>query len=295
MKKNLFLIPVLLLWAHLAQAQLIFWNMPASAEQVIFGQGYLVQSEAPQGLMQNPAALGFIRYRNFSASGIQWWQDVYGCSAGYTQPAGKSGTFAVNMSYWSLGTVTEISDGGQPLGTIQSQSVNAGLGYGLVVYQTWGLGLDVKASRLNLPGRYDWGWSSDLAVSYKRDRYTGSILIRDLGPDYPRNNEIRYPLNTLYIVGLKAVFMKGKLSGSLQYNLPNDGRSYPSLSLEIAPTPAFSLKLGYENDPASEERSPLGLGLEVKKLGRTDLSVIYGYRSYGVLGNIQALTMGIDF
>lgn len=295
MKKHLFANIALLLCAGMAQAQLIYWNMPASAEQVVFGQGCLIQSEMQQGLLLNPAPLGFVRYRNFSASGIQWWQDVYGCSAGFTQPAKNYGTFAMSLSYWSLGTVTEISDGGQPLGTIQSQSISVILGYGLAVYQTWGLGLDLKASRLNLPGRYDWGWSSDLAVSYKRDNYTGSIMIRDLGPDYPRNSNISYPLNTSYIAGLKAVFLKGKLSGSLQYSLPRDGRSYPSVSVDITPVPAFSLKLGYENDQELEERSPLGLGVEVRKLGRTDLSVIYGFRSYGVLGNIQALTMGIYF
>lgn len=293
--KKYCLIIASILCANMAQAHLVYWNMPTSAEQTAFGQGCLIQSETPQGLTQNPAALGFIRYRNFSTSGIQWWQEVYGCSAGFLQPAGKYGTVALTLGYWSLGTITEISDGGQALGTIQSQAVNIGLGYGLVLYDAWGLGLDIKASRLNLPGRYDWGWGSDLAVSYKRDRYTGSILIRDLGPDYPKNNDISYPLNTHYIAGLKAVFLNGKLSGSVQYNLPKEGNPYPGLSVDIAPVPAFSLKLGYDNDPRAEERSPLGMGLEIKKLGRTDLSVIYGFRSYGVLGNIQAITLGICF
>lgn len=293
--KKYYLISSLLFCTNLAQAQLIYWNMPTSAEQVVYGQGCLIQSETPQGLMQNPAALGFIRYRNFSTSGIQWWQEVYGCSAGFLQPAGKFGTTSLSLGYWSLGTITEISEEGQPLGTIQSQAVNIGLGYGLVLYDTWGLGLDLKVSRLNLPGRYDWGWGSDLALSYKRGRYTGNLLVRDLGPDFPKNNDIRSPLNTYYIAGLKAVFLKGKLCGSVQYNLPKEGSSYPGLSIDISPVPAFSLKLGYENDPRAEERSPLGVGLEIKKLGRTDLSVIYGFRSYGVLGYTQAITMGICF
>jgi len=292
-KYSLFI--AILFCAGLSQAQLTYWNMPTSAEQAAYGQGCLIQSETPQGMMQNPASLGFIRYRSFTASGIQWWQEVYGCSAGFLQPAGRYGTLALNLGYWSLGTITEISDGGQPLGTIQSQAVNIGLGYGLVLYDAWGFGLDLKASRLNLPGRYDWGWGSDLALSYKKDRYTGSLLVRDLGPDYPKNTDLRYPLNTFYIAGLKAVFLKGKLSGSLQYNLSEEGRSFPGISVEISPLTALSLKLGYENDPRAEERSPLGLGLEIKKLGRADLSVVYGFRSYGVLGDVQAITMGICF
>ncbi|HAD81584.1 MAG: hypothetical protein A2509_12000 [Candidatus Edwardsbacteria bacterium RIFOXYD12_FULL_50_11] len=281
--------------AQTVQAQLLYWGLPTTAEQVAFGQGCLLQSREPQGLMHNPSSLGFIKYRTLAASGIQWWQEVYGGSASAVLPVRGYGTASLGLGYWSLGTMAGYSEDGRPMGTVQSQATNLGLGYGLVLDDAWGLGLALKSSRLNLPDRYDWGWSSDIALSYKRGLITGSLMVKDLGPDYPKNNEINYPLNTVYLAGAGAAYFEGKVSGSVQYNIRKEEGGYPSLSLEVAPLSGLDLKIGYEKVPELADRSPLGFGIEIDKLGRRDLSVTYGYRSYGDLGHIQALTMGISF
>ncbi|MDQ7799116.1 MAG: hypothetical protein RDU76_09290 [Candidatus Edwardsbacteria bacterium] len=294
MKRLIFVFWAIVL-AQAARAQLLYWDLPTTAEQVAFGQGCLLQSREPQGLMHNPSSLGFIKYRVLAASGIQWWQEVYGGSSSAVLPAGRYGTVSLGLGYWSLGTMAGYSEEGRPMGTVQSQATNLGLGYGLVLADTWGLGLALKSSRLNLPDRYDWGWSSDIALSYKRGLITGSLMVKDLGPDYPRNNDIKYPLNTAYLAGAGAAYFEGKVSGSVQYNIRKEEGGYPSLSLEAAPLSGLKLKIGYEKVPELADRSPLGLGIEIDKLGRRDLSVAYGYRSYGDLGRIQALTMGISF
>lgn len=290
---------LIIAWAAMlvqtTHAQLLYWDLPTTAEQVAFGQGCFLQSREPQGLMQNPSSLGFIKYRTLAASGIQWWQEVYGSSASAVLPVRRYGTVSLSLGYWSLGTLAGYSDDGRPTGTVQSQASNLGLGYGLVLADAWGLGLALKTSRLNLPDRYDWGWSSDIALSYKSNLFTGSLMVKDLGPDYPRNNDIRYPLNTAYLAGAGATYFEGKISGSVQYNFRKEEGGYPSLSLEIAPLSSLNLKIGYEKVPELADRSPLGLGIEINKLGRRDLSVAYGYRSYGDLGHIQAISMGISF
>ncbi len=293
--KKIIIISWAVMLAQTVQAQLLYWDMPTTAEQVVFGEGCLLQSREPQGLLQNPSSLGFIKYRTLSASGIQWWQEVYGGSASAALPVRRYGTASFSLGYWSLGTVSGYTEDGQPMGTLQSQASNLGLGYGLVMADAWGLGLNLKASRLNLPDRYDWGWSSDIALMYKRGLLSGSLMVKDLGPDYPRNNDIRYPQNTAYVAGVRAEYLAGKVSGSVQYNIRKEEGGYPSLSLESYPLTSLSLKIGYEKIPELADRSPLGLGMELKKLGRRDLSVAYGYRSYGDLGNIQALSMGISF
>ena len=293
--KRFVIIAWAIMLAQTAQAQLLYWNLPTTAEQVVFGQGCFLQSREPQGLMQNPSSLGFIKYRTLSASGIQWWLDVYGGSASAVLPVRRYGTVSLSLGYWSLGTMAGYSEDGRPVGTVQSQASNLGLGYGLVMADAWGLGLALKSSRLNLPDRYDWGWSSDIALSYKRGLIIGSLMVKDLGPDYPKNNDIRYPLNTVYMAGAGAAYLDGKVSGSVQYNIRKEEGGYPSLSLEIAPLSSLNLKIGYEKVPELTDRSSLGFGIEINKLGRRDLSVAYGYRSYGDLGNIQALTMGISF
>jgi len=278
-----------------AQAQVIFWNMPTTADQVIFGSGCFLQSQEPQGLSVNPSYLGFMKYRSFSASGIQWWDDIYGGSASAVMPVARYGSASASLGYWSLGTMTGYTDDGQPLGTIQSQATNIGLSYGLVIADAWGAGLNLKASRLDLPDRNDWGWASDLALTYRKGIISGGLMIKDLGPDYPKNNDIRHPLNTTYMAGARISYFENRVNGSLQYNIRKEEGGYPGLSLEYTPLPNLTLKLGYEKVPELDERSPLGFGMEINKIGRRDLSVSYGFRSYGNLGNIQALTMGVSF
>lgn len=55
------------------------------------------------------------------------------------------------------------------------------------------------------------------------------------------------------------------------------------------------LRLGYDGDDTKPERSQLGLGLCFKQAGKQDYSVEYGYRSWGQLGTIQAVSVGMSF
>lgn len=278
-----------------AQAQVVYWNMPTTADQVAYGRGSYLISREPQGMMINASSLGFLKYRSFSASGIQWWQDVYGGSATAMLPFGRMGSAGFSLGYWSLGTVTGYTEDGRPLGTIQSQASNLGLAYGLVLYNAWGLGISLKGSRLELPDRNDWGWASDLSLTYKRGALSGVLIASDLGPDYPKNNDIKYPLSTVYMAGAGYALWGGKACGSFQYNIRESEKGYPGLALSIAPLPNLILKAGYDDVPELSDRSPFGFGMEVNKIGKRDLNVSYGFRSYGNLGNIQAITMGVCF
>jgi hypothetical protein len=131
-------------------------------------------------------------------------------------------------------------------------------------------------------------------MGYRQGIFLASMVARNLGPEYPRNNEVRRPLPSQYTVGLRASLLGNRAAGSLHYSR-SDGQGYPGLSLEYSPIRELSLKLGYERDPVREERSPLGLGLEVMRLGQRDLSIGYGFRSFGGLGQVHSISLGACF
>ena len=295
MRKFYYLLIFVLSFAGSGYCQVLYWNMPTTPEQVTYGSGTISKSTEPYGLEINPASLGFIKHRAIRASGIQWWQDVYGGSANVLLPLEKIGTVYMSLGYWSLGSITEMTEEGQPLGTIQSQAANLLLCFGTVLSGAFGVGIDIKGSRLDLPDRYDWGWAADLALQYRRGIFNGILAVKDLGPDNPVNNDIRYPLNTTYVAGINFRYFENMLKGSLQYNMLKEGESYPAFALEISPFTNFSLNLGYDKQKNISERSPLGLGMEIRQLGKRDLMVAYGYRSFGALGNIHSIAMGINF
>lgn len=275
-------------------SQVLYWDLPASPDRVALGDGAFFLPLTQPGASQNPAYLGMAKCRWLSAAGTQWWQEVYAGSADAIVPCGRWGAASLSLGYWSLGSVTKIGDDGQPRGTIQSQASLLGLGYGLALDQRWIAGIYARASRLGLLERYDWGWSSDVALGYRRGIFLASLVARNLGPEYPRNSEIRRPLPSQFTVGLRASLLEGRAAGSLHYSR-GDGQGCPGLSLEYSPIRELSLRLGYERDPVREERSPLGLGLEIRRLGQRDLSINYGFRSFGGLGQIHALSLGACF
>lgn len=295
MRKIYYLLIVIISVAGNGFSQVLYWNMPSTPEQVTYGSGIISKSTEPYGLEINPAALGFIKYRTVKASGIQWWQDIYGGSADILLPIKRYGTLSLNMGYWSLGSITEMTEEGQPMGTIQSQAANLLVGFGTVLSGVFGIGIDIKGSRLDLPDRYDWGWAADLALQYRRGALNGILTVKDLGPDNPVNNDIQYPLNTAYVAGINFRYFENILKGALQYSVFTEGESYPALALEISPMDNLSLNVGYDKQKYISERSPLGLGMELRQLGKRDLMVAYGYRSYGALGNINSISMGINF
>lgn len=289
---------LVMLWLALVASQgysqVLYWDLPASPDRVALGDGSFFLPLTQTGASQNPAYLGMAKCRWLSAAGTQWWQEVYAGSADAIEPFGRWGAASLSLGYWSLGSVTRIDDDGQPLGTIQSQASLLGLGYGLALDQRWMAGIYARASRLGLPDRYDWGWSSDVAMGYRQGIFLASMVARNLGPEYPRNNEVRRPLPSQYTVGLRASLLGNRAAGSLHYSR-SDGQGYPGLSLEYSPIRELSLKLGYERDPVREERSPLGLGLEVMRLGQRDLSIGYGFRSFGGLGQVHSISLGACF
>lgn len=294
-----FMIAAALCLAALADAQnsaVLFWNMPTSPSQLAHGAGTLSMSDQPQGLSVNPAGLAAVKWRSLTTAGIQWWGGVYGGSVVSVLPVGKRlGVAGVSLSYWTLGTVAAYDDQGNSLGSISGQAICGRLDYGYELFSGFSSGAGLKFANLILPGRRDLGFAVDLAAEYRWRFLAANLQVRDLGPKYPVNDADRDKLPAVASTGARASLWKDRLVAGAQLNGRTGERPYPSIGLEVTPVALVTVRAGYSGEKDKSQMSPFGVGFAVHTTGKQDYTIEYGYRSFGDLGHVQAVSLGINF
>ena len=298
--KNFALIALTIILAAAAAAAqgnsaVYYWNMPTTASQLAYGAASLTMDAAPQGLAVNPAALAFVKWKSVNTGGVQWWGDIYGGSATATLPLRKWGAASAGLGYWTLGAVTAIDDRGNPLGNISAQAIAGNVGWGRLLFEGLALGVNLKFANLMMPQQRDLGLAADLGGEYRWRFLAANLQLRDVGPNYPVNSDVRAKLPTVFSAGLRANLWQDRIALAAQLNARTYEQPFAALALEVTPIPLVSARLGYSGDRDKDQMSPLGLGLAVHTTGKQDYQVEYGYRSYGRLGQVQALSLGMSF
>lgn len=288
------LVAALLSTPTLAQYSL-YWELPITPGGLSLGSASLVVSDMPEGFSFDPSALSGIGWRTARASALQWWQDVYAGAFSGAVPVRPLGTAGFSMGYWSLGSMTAFSPQGQVLGSLEPRSLLWGVGLGRRIIPPLGIGLAAKGYSLIMPDRKDWGWALDAGARFNHSFIKVLASARNLGPSYPVNSAQRFDLPATADLGLGAILLGNKVEAGLVFSASKGREPVISTGLEIRPLSFVALRLGWDNDDSKPERSPLGLGLAVHSTGAQDYSVDYGYRSYGLLGQVHAVSIGIDF
>lgn len=273
----------------------LYWDLPTSPASLSLGLSSLILIPEPEGTIINPASLGSVKWRSAKAAGLQWWQEVYAGSFSAALPLGRIGTAGASLGYWSFGTMAGLGPNGENLGNFESQSLLWGAGFGRPLFWGWSAGLAIKGYSLLMPDRKDWSWGSDLALKYDYKFLSVHLLARNLGPRYPVNNAVKFNLPSSASLGLGAKFWQDRLAGALIYSSVRGQRPYLSAGMELKPLPFAALRLGYDSDDSKPERSRIGLGLSLSTTGTQDYAVEYGYRSYGALGNVHSISLGLSF
>lgn len=286
---------LLALAAPLTAQYSLYWEMPTTPGSLGLGPASLVVSPEPEGLAVNPASLPLVKWRSARAAGLQWWQEVYAGSFSGAVPINKLGTASLSFGYWSFGSMSALGPLGEPLGNFESQSLLWGLGLGRSLPLGLGAGLALKGYSLMMPDRKDWSWAVDAGVQWRYRLLTGTLLARNLGPKFPVNNAVKFDLPSSANIGLGAELLDGRVEAGMLLTSARDQEPVVSAGVEIKPVPYAGLRLGYDNDDTKPERSSLGVGAALRTTGTQDYSVEYGYRSYGALGDVHAVSVGVSF
>ena len=271
------------------------WNQATSPAEIALSGAVLSMISEPQGLSVNPALLSGVKWRGVNSSGVLWPLDIYGGSVSGVLPAAKAGVLAAGISYWNYGLLNAYDRLGSQLGTINPQAVSALLGFGRKLYSGLSGGINLKGSMSSIGSNKDYSWASDLALCYDFKYLSANVQLRDAGPRYPVNDSLKHDLLKTFSAGIKKTFFREQLAICLQADAVETQKWHPLLGLEYSPLKALTLRLGYDGDDAKPERSKFGLGFCFKQTGKQDYTVEYGYRSWGQLGTVQAISLGMSF
>jgi len=273
----------------------LYWDLPASPAGLSLGLSSLILVPEPEGTIINPASLSSVKWRSAKAAGLQWWQDVYAGAFSAAIPFGRFGTAGASLGYWSFGTMAGLGPNGENLGNFESQALLWSAGYGRPLFLGWSAGFVVKGYSLLMLERKDWSWGGDFSLKYDYKFISAHILARNLGPKYPVNNAVKFNLPASANLGLATKFWQDRLAAALMYSSVRGLPPYLSAGVELKPLSFIALRFGYDNDDNKPERSRFGLGLSLNTTGAQDYAVEYGYRSYGALGNVHAVSLGLSF
>ncbi|HTY09264.1 MAG TPA: hypothetical protein VMF29_08875 [Candidatus Edwardsbacteria bacterium] len=272
-----------------------YWNMPTTASQLAFGAASLTMDQEPQGLMVNPAGLAYLKWRSLNSGGVQWWGDIYGGSVNGALPIKRAGALSAGLGFWTMGAIQAIDARGTPLGNISAEAVTGNLGYGCLLFDGLALGVNLKFSNFIMPQRRDLGLAADLGGEYRWRFLAANLQVRDIGPEYPVNSPNGSKLPTIFCAGVRAALWHDRIALAAQLNARTYERPCAALALEVTPIPLVSARLGYSNDRDKDQMSPLGVGLAIHTTGKQDYRVEYGFRSFGRLGDIHAVSLGMNF
>jgi hypothetical protein len=271
------------------------WEFPTSPAELAWGNAALSLAYPPRGMTVNPAMLSQIKWREFCGSGILWFQGTSGGSMNGVLPLGGWGTSAAAISYWDYGQLERYSEMGLPQGSLNPYAASAAFSYGANVYQKLSLGLSFKGSLQSLEDSKEYQLGTDLSSAYRFKYALVNLMLRNWGPKYPLGDSLKYDLPLTVSCGAAANLFKDKLKAALQINNAKGGDWYPSAAVAVSPWPVLALRAGYDGRPDAVADSRIGFGLSVNQTGQQDYSLEYGYRSFGDLGTVHAVSIGMSF
>jgi hypothetical protein len=295
MKKYILIALLTAFSANMLQGSSLPWGQATSPAEIALSDAVLSLNPEPQGLSVNSALLSGVKWRGVNSSGVLWPLDIYGGSVSGVLPMAKAGALAAGISYWNYGQLKAYDRLGSQLGTINPQAFSTLLSYGRRLYNGLSGGISLKGAMSSIGSNKDYSWCTDLALCYDFDLLTANVQLSDIGPRYPVNDTLKNDLLKTFSTGVRKTFFDEQLAVALQADAVETQKLHMLLGVEYSPLKAITFRLGYDGDDSKPERSKLGLGFCFKQTGKQDYMVEYGYRSWGQLGAVQAISLGMSF
>lgn len=307
-----------------------FLGIAVGARSVAMGGAYTAVAGDATSIYWNPGAISksgqshanFIHTNWFLDTNFDWAGMVYNID----------GTNAIGLSFTSLSFGDEpVTTVFEPNGTgdrFSAQDVAVGLSYSRNLTNLFSIGGTVKYISQKIHNETAQGFGVDvglLFVTQFRDiqlgvsfsnlgsemRLDGKDLLQriDQDPNATGNNETivgllkteSYQIPVIFRVGLSGDLVRvneeTRLMFSVEAMQPNDNTGVVNLGGELAIKDRFFIRGGYKSlfNENSEEGLTLGGGVILDFTESTSLVLDYAFADFGLLENIQIISVGITF
>jgi hypothetical protein len=306
-----------------------FLNIDVGSRAVGMGSAYSTLAEDATAMYWNPAGISRVFGYEALFSYTRWIADITFNYAGFVVPLGNTGTIGISATFLSMADM-ERTTINQPDGTGETFSAGdlaVGLSYARNLTDRFSIGFTAKyieekiyhskatAFAIDVGTIFDTqfqGLKIGMSISNygTKMQMTGRDMLTQKDPDplvAGNNDKINARLETdqfdlplMFRVGVSMDILRGIGNSNLILAVdalhPNDNAESVNVGLEYTFNNMFSLRGGYKSLflTDSEEGLCAGAGLKYP-LATAEIRLDYAYHSFGILNDVQMLSIGLSF
>lgn len=305
-----------------------FLNIDVGARAVGMGSAYCTLAEDATAMYWNPSGIARISEYEAYFTYTRWIADINFNYAGVVIPMNTIGTLGINATFLTMDDM-ERTTIDQPDGTGEMFSVGdmaVGISYARNLTDRFSIGFNAKyieeriyhskASAVafdigTLFDTYIEGLKIGMSISNygTKIRMTGRDMLtqKDIDTRIAGNNDRinasletdQFDLPLMFRVGLSMNVLRqqnNNLIVSIDALHPNDNAESINIGLEYMYNNMFSIRGGYKSLflPDSEEGLSVGAGIKYP-IANTEVKLDYAFHDFGILNNIQMVSIGLSF
>ena len=285
-----------------------FLRLDMNARASALNGSFVSMTNDPNLLFYNPASLVTLERPAGSVSFIKHLLDVNAGAISYAQSVPDLGTFAAGIYFIDYGSFDETDESMNVLGTFGAQDLSLTGGWGTMIEENLSVGGNLELIYSSIAGFRSGAIAMGAGLLYQipSEQITLGLSIRHLGTQFNTYAGVRENLPLDITIGITKrpehlpVFLNlnfHKLNES--QNSFFDRLSAFSIGAEFLMSESVRLRVGFDN----EKRRELKLGTTSGMAGFSfgggilvqDYVIDYALNSYGKIGSIHRISVGMNF
>lgn len=308
-----------------------FLNIDVGARAVSMGGAFTTLANDASAVYWNPAGLARMDRPEAMFNHTQWLADIRFNFAALVIPMQQMGTIGLSATFLTMDEM-EVTTTSSPMGNGELFSAGSyafALSYAHTLTDRFSIGGSVKYVRENIYHCSANGFALDVGTLFETQfnglmigmsisnygtkmRMSGLDLLvpADYDPSIEGNNDALnayfqtdgFDMPLMFRVGLGMDVLKGAGNSNLFLAVdalhPNDDVESLNVGAEYLFNNMVALRAGYRSlfgSDDSEEGLTLGGGVNYRVVGFTEIRLSYAYQDFGILNNVQRVSVGLAF
>ncbi|HOV98224.1 MAG TPA: type IX secretion system protein PorQ [Bacteroidota bacterium] len=285
-----------------------FLRTDVGARAAALNGSYITTSSDPNVLFYNPASLVTIPYPQLSVGYFKHLAGIYSGSATYARPVETIGTVGIGVLYFNYGSFDRTDASDYVVGTFGASDIAIVAGAGRTFAENFTAGVNIEYIHSSIAEYSSSALSAGCGITYSipSKNLTLGASVLHLGKQLSNYNGTNESLPTDVSIGLtlQPEHLPADINftfHSLNESTDNFLNRFDSFTfgVEFHMSQSLRLRAGYNNEQRKDLRLisktefagfAFGGGLTIK-----DYVIDYAYNSYGSIGGLHHVTVGILF
>ncbi|MBM4169300.1 MAG: type IX secretion system protein PorQ [Ignavibacteria bacterium] len=284
-----------------------FLRLPVGARAAALNGSFVSMKNDPNGIFANPASLTTIQRRTLSIGYTKHLLDINGGNASYTQYLNGIGHIGAGMIVMDYGSFDMTDESMNRTGTFGARDLALLVGGALPVAEFTSAGVNLKFIHSTIASYNSSALAVDIGVFYEipSEQITIGASVLNLGRQLSPfvNQRESLPLDVKVGITKKPLHLPVHLN--LNFHKLNESHdsiletfSNFTFGVELLMSESLQLRLGYSNEQRKELKLGSSSGLAGFAAGGglhlQDYTVDYAFNSYGKIGGIHRISVGIS-